>query len=106
MKAARRDFSRVYDWSAVKGDNKALMVSSIVRFVDGLHKARTVLVSKKQIVDWFKGTPAEFVEQGISDALSEGLIRCCANTLGSHMRSNGSYVYEVVNSRYATSEVE
>ena len=52
-------------------------------------------MSRKQILAWFSGTPEEFVEQGITEAVLDGKIRCCRRSLGSNRRSNGAYDYVI-----------
>lgn len=95
MTASRSDYSRRLDWSAVKGDALAQLTAQVTRFVAGIRGPRRGGVSRKQILTWFSGTPEEFVEKAILEAVTESKIRCCMRSLGSNSRANGAHEYVV-----------
>lgn len=91
MSLAKQD--RAIDWSAVKGDALAAMRRAVLRFVRGYRGERKNEVTRKQILDWFKGTPSEFVEDAILDAVTRDELRPCRAALV--QRSNSKTVYEI-----------
>ena len=95
MNAARGDYSRRIDWSGVKPNPLIAMSTQIVRFVRGIRGPRQDGVTRKQILAWFSGTPEEFVQKGVTEAVLDGKIRCCRRSLGSNRRSNGAHDYVV-----------
>jgi hypothetical protein len=95
MAASRTDYSRRIDWSGVSGDALASMRAQVARFVRGIRGPRLDGVSEQQILDWFSGTPAPFVKEGILEAVCHREIRCCKRSLGSNRRANGAHVYVV-----------
>ncbi len=73
MATSRTDYSRKIDWSAVK-DARVSMRRQVVRFIHGIKKPRETPVTTKQILAWFHGTPWEFVNQVLQDAVDANEI--------------------------------
>jgi len=97
MKASRSPASRLIQYHAenLAFDGAAALQRQILRFIHGIKGPRENPVTRKQIIEWFRATEPAFVEQQIN-FLSDSLkIRGCANSLGSHRRFNGRYVYEL-----------
>jgi len=93
VNCARTHDSRVLDYSALKGDGKGALRRAILHFVRGIRGERKREVTRKQILTWFRGTPTDFVEAAILDAVTDDLLNCCRTTLV--RRSNERYVYEL-----------
>lgn len=94
MNAARMDYSRNINWSAAKSsDHAAAMRRQILRFVFGIRSEREGGVTRKQILAWFYGTPADFVEAAILDAVTRDEVNVCRTALV--RRANARYVYEI-----------
>lgn len=90
---SKRGDSRRVDWSAVKGNALSVCVTQIVAFAKGIRGERANGVSKKQILRWFSGTPADFIERAIWEAIANGKLDCFPKSRTSGRRHNGAYVY-------------
>lgn len=97
MGPAKTDQSRLLDWSKVKGDALASLARQVIRFVGGIRGERKACVSRRQILAWFRGTPADFTDRAITEACAQGKIACHAKS-GTGRRHNAAHVYEVVKS--------
>ena len=81
---------------AIKGDGAKSCRTEIVRFVRGIRRPRQAPVTAKQIINWMRATPAEFVQEQIDEAILLGKIAIRQKSLSSGRRFNGSYVYEIM----------
>ena len=99
MKASRRDIGRSIDYSHVE-QGPVAMRRAILRFVRGLVGERKTEVTHKQIVAWFSGTPAAFVESAILEAVTLDELR--VTRTGLVRRPNGRVVYELTDTGLAT----
>lgn len=96
MRARRTPAIRLIDLSApLKFDGAAACRKGIVDFVRGVRGERQYAVTEKQILAWFKSTPAEFVRARLLDVVTSGEVRCCRAGMSSSMGHDGRYVYEV-----------
>lgn len=94
MTTSRAHYSRMIDWSAVKGDSKKQMSNAVANFVYGIRGKRETPVTEAEILRFFVGTPADFVREGINRALENGSIgisRTSTRTRGARRQ----YVYSV-----------
>lgn len=97
MNRSRTHHSRVYDYSTIKvEDNRRAMRNAVVEFVRGIRGRRKGGVTLKQILAWFRGTPADYVSQSVMDAVVAGEIKCVSRSLTSSRKHNGASEYEVV----------
>lgn len=78
---------------AIKGDGAKSCQAEIVRFVRGVRRPRQAPVTARQIKQWLRVTPADFVDAQIDNALIAGRIHIAPRSLGSTRRASGSYVY-------------
>lgn len=97
MGPAKTDQARMVDWSKVKGDALESMTVQVQRFVRGIRGERKLQVSRKQILAWFRGTPADFTDLAITTACVQGKIACHAKS-GTGSKHNAAYVYEALES--------
>jgi len=97
MKASRSHHSRLIQYHAdnLAFDGATALQKQILRFVHGIKGPRENPVTRMQIVDWFRATDPAFVEKQITHLSNTLKIRGLANSLGSHRRFNGRYVYEL-----------
>lgn len=84
-----------YSSPALKGDGAKACQNEIVRFVAGIRRPRRTPVTTKQILQWFRATPQEFVHTQLDATLIAGRIRAVPRSLKSTRRHNGVCVYEV-----------
>ena len=95
MYASRTPTIRLIDLSApLKFDGAAACRKGIVEFVRGVRGERQHAVTEKQILAWFKSTPAEFVRAQLLEACTAGEVRMCSSSMSSSTRHDGRYVYE------------
>jgi len=97
MKASRSHDGRVIQYHATNltFDGAVALRRQILRYIHGIKGPRENPVTRKQIVEWFRATDPAFVEKQINYLSDTLKIRGLANSLGSHRRFNGRYVYEL-----------
>lgn len=97
MNCDRTHISRQIDYSSanLKFEGDEALRAQIVNFVGGIKRPRTSPVSATQIVNWFRGTPAEFVKEQLTRATADGGVQIGPRSLSSARRWNGAYVYWV-----------
>ena len=96
MRASKTPICRLINYSApLKFDGAEALRKQIVKFVGGVRGPRQNPVTEKQIVLWFRSTPADFVKARITEVCGSQIRTCHASLGGSHIRHNAGYVYEV-----------
>jgi hypothetical protein len=68
------------------------MQKEICRFVNGTHKPRSRPVSQKDILQWFSGTPADWVLNELDICMGKDLVRIVRTSTN---RKRTAYRYEI-----------
>jgi len=73
MKTSVTDHSRMIQYDKIT-NGAGSMRYQVVRFVRGIRGLRKRSVNTAQILQWFHGTPEDFVLSAIASAVSSGFI--------------------------------
>ena len=97
MRASKTLTCRViqYHSADLRFDGAIALRNQIVRYVAGIRGERKAPVSAKQIVSWFRGTDAKFVNEQLTTLVAEGRVCIAAKSpISSRSRAhNSAYVY-------------